>query len=152
MAEIVLRGGTAEELADSLDLLHRTNARWCAKDWEWLRAHYTDDAELFPPPGWPEAPGAATRDAVVARWRDITDPIDDMEVEVLSFEHVGEGRDGGAVAVIEFTWRGRASASGLPIEMTMFQVARRHGELLDHQSHFLEREEARRHAEQLLRQ
>jgi hypothetical protein len=150
MAELVIRGGTAEELADSLDFLRRLNERWCAKDWEWMRAHYADDAELFPPPGWPEASGAKTRDEVIARWLDVTDPVDDMEIEVLSFEHVGEGRGGGDVAVIEFTWRGRASSSRLPIAMTMFQVARRHGELLDHQAHFLEREEARRHAEALL--
>jgi ketosteroid isomerase-like protein len=105
-------------------------------DWTRAGAVFTDDVELKPPEGWPEAGPFFGRDAAVREFRRIQEIWQTNRVGV---EIVAEQGDR-LVARIE--WSVEGATSGLPTEMTVFAAIRLEGRRIASYVSFWDRSEA----------
>src|SRR4051794_3020354 len=85
-----------------------------AGDWDEFGARFTDDAELHPPEGWPEAGPFFGRAAIVREFRRIQEVWGANRVAITD----PTGRNGRMV--VRLDWSGEGGSSGLPVEMTVF--------------------------------
>jgi ketosteroid isomerase-like protein len=124
--------GSAEE-----QLILEGFESWNTGGWEaWVAANVDPDVLLIDPPELPDAGSHHGHDAYVSRFREWTEPLGHFTAEVTEFAH-GPGATMAAIDV-----HGQATASGIPMEYTVFNVFRfRDGRITEYRL-FLDRDAA----------
>ena len=124
-------------------LTRRSVEAWNSEDWEeQLRAIWDPEGLIVAPEGWPESGTFQGWTAMLGQWRRIKDSWSNERAEVVSVETIGER------VIARLRWVLQGEASGAPLEVDAWLVCGFRQDRLSRMEYFLDREAARRAAEE----
>ena len=103
---------------ENIDLVVESGRRFGVRDDAGLRALYTPDAVLVPPEDWPEPGPFVGREAIMAQYARLQEDWDNLSVGASRSASEGDW------VAIEWRWRSRGVASGIPIQMIISAIYR----------------------------
>jgi ketosteroid isomerase-like protein len=98
-------------------IIRETRDAWNSNDWSRFDELWAEDAEIVPPPIWPESGTFQGRKAVRAEFERLKESWAVDRLELLSLE----SRAGHGLACVR--WVGSGQASGFPLDLTVWFVA-----------------------------
>ncbi len=119
-------------------VIRETSDAWNSNDWSRFEELWAADAEIVPPPIWPEAGRFQGRAAVRAEFERLKESWASDQLQMLSLESEGNH------ALARVRWVGAGQASGLPLDLMVWFVAEVREGRNQRVEYFLGEDEARR--------
>ena len=132
------------DFSERADLVRASIDAWNSEDWEIaLRSVWRPEGVIVTPEGWPEPGTFAGWEAMVEQWGRVKGSWAKERVELITAEPAGEG------VLAEVRWTLQGEASGAPLEVRVWLLCELTGDRLSRMTYFLDRDAARRAAEEL---